>query len=1593
MQTAHSVVEIGTTYRVTHTFTPAPESPNLYEILVTLENISASPVDAVYRRVMDWDVEPTAFDDFVTIGGASDLLLESTNDGFAHPDPLRPATDLGQRGTFTDVGPDDHGALFDFGFGTVEPGEAVQFRLYYGAAPNEDVAEASIEAVGAEVWSFGQPNTPDGPTLGTPNTFIFGFAAGDYCAGEELVTVAPSGVAGEPQVTVEYEPRFAAPASFELREDIALRAAQEIQDRAVASIVAYEGQGFDMPDALTIKIPCEYPSPEKEVLGVFGLPPAFTRSDSLIYILAHELRQRMQPAVEAHEDARRNGDELPARGLANADTTPAAEWVSLIDHELAHTWQYREYELPTDLWLQLAAMGRTVIESGAVVSQDLLPDADDLQAPVDGNGVLQPYAGSYLLEVEDLFSEHTGLNGDPYDSAAILQFWGERFGEAGHADLEDQVAAFLERLTRLDEAGLLAMNAAIAACPGADCPDLFDALRDFYTAAYVLDADNVTTLTDRGYEVLDSAVAHGDITGPGGGQPSGGQRYPSFELAAQQAQLIAGGTVSFASQSLAPSAGAAYEVAIPAGVTTVTVDLDTSASALFDAGLMLAAVPRGADGNAVIDRAFMRSAQRPFSDGASFDVPVSPGGRLGLVLVGTQPLFLAPALTDANFALTVSDANATLAAAILPPTASDAHFDPSRSCTELTIAVDVTSGSPGSFYPGLPDDAFSVSLDGTPLTLAPVWQRDDSYVLFADYAGPLSNEDHTVTVNVRGATDSYTISPAPATDPAECDAIVLAEWEETVGLGETATVTADVSAAASFRATATWQGSDYDLVLTSPSGRSIGEGSTDPDVSVAQGGNTVSITVADAEVGEWQLGITGVDLPDGPEVVSLTAVETAPAVRADLSLANTGGAGTPIAVEFALRDVSSPVANAAAVARVTDPDGTVRSFPMTDAGSRESRKPGDGVYTAQLWATDVAGSYTVVVQATGTRRDGSSFIRFAEDTLLMGPKTDTDGDGVADAAEVLFGADPADATDGAEDVDGDGRSLAAELAAGLDPFSWDTDGGGESDASEIAAGREPRLAEDDTAIPGVIVTATPTDGGTVTVTLIADDPAASIQLSRLPATGPSVDLGVHPGTGATISDGPLPAGAYQYRAVLTSVAGAQGAPAYSPQVQAGDDVTPPSARLVLEGDRWVTNEASVRVFFSGLSEPVAEMRLASSEAALADTIWAPFASTTEVSIGPADGKHRIYAQLRDQAGNISLLMESDQLTLDTIQPSSSVGALPATTPDASLSVPFTATDEGTGLSYAELWLRHRPAAGAEWGLWTMVATGDLSPFTIGLPFGEGSYEFYTIGVDIAGNREVAPASADAATTYGSDTAPPVSQAGPLSAVYTSSSVDVPYTASDDASGVASVELWSRYRANLLQAWSPWSLGPVGSASPISYPFGNGDGHYEFYTVGIDVAGNREAPPAAADAATRRDATDDPPAMTFSASATGNGSNCQPGRMCFSATDGGRTRWINGSGRAVDDRGVARVEYRLFGVKSDGTRRQLHTWQLTTPLDGGFGGSDERFELGESASKTYETFEIEIRALDTAGLYSPTITTRFPVFTCTESACSGRPVAP
>ncbi|MGG7566353.1 VPLPA-CTERM sorting domain-containing protein [Rhodovulum sp. DZ06] len=177
--------------QIVHEFAPAAETPNLYRVSVSITNTSGVAInDLRYTRTFDWDIEPDTFDEFVSHFGtaAASTVLLAVDNGFVDSDPFafRSEQVLGGTGDFVDLGPDDHGSNFDFGFGALGVDETFTFDIFYGAAATEADADAALAAVAAEVASYGQ-----GSSDAAGETFIFAFAD---VGGEVIIPQPPSDV-------------------------------------------------------------------------------------------------------------------------------------------------------------------------------------------------------------------------------------------------------------------------------------------------------------------------------------------------------------------------------------------------------------------------------------------------------------------------------------------------------------------------------------------------------------------------------------------------------------------------------------------------------------------------------------------------------------------------------------------------------------------------------------------------------------------------------------------------------------------------------------------------------------------------------------------------------------------------------------------------------------------------------------------------------------------------------------------------------------------------------------------------------------------------------------------------------------------------------------------------------------------------------------------------------------------------------------------------------------------------------------------------------------------------------------------------------
>lgn len=181
--TATSVVGLtGTGLQVTQAFAPSTANTVLFQDTVTLTNTGSTALTNVdYTRSMDWDIPPTEFDEYVSIGGVpASALLFSNDNGFCTPDPLVACSAIlaGTTNTdFTTAGPTDQGSFFTFGLGSLAAGASTSFDIFYGAADNEADAFAALSTDSVEVYALGLASNGPG---GAPNyngaTWAFGFA-------------------------------------------------------------------------------------------------------------------------------------------------------------------------------------------------------------------------------------------------------------------------------------------------------------------------------------------------------------------------------------------------------------------------------------------------------------------------------------------------------------------------------------------------------------------------------------------------------------------------------------------------------------------------------------------------------------------------------------------------------------------------------------------------------------------------------------------------------------------------------------------------------------------------------------------------------------------------------------------------------------------------------------------------------------------------------------------------------------------------------------------------------------------------------------------------------------------------------------------------------------------------------------------------------------------------------------------------------------------------------------------------------------------------------------------------------------------------
>ncbi len=359
--------------------------------------------------------------------------------------------------------------------------------------------------------------------------------------------------------------------------------------------------------------------------------------------------------------------------------------------------------------------------------------------------------------------------------------------------------------------------------------------------------------------------------------------------------------------------------------------------------------------------------------------------------------------------------------------------------------------------------------------------------------------------------------------------------------------------------------------------------------------------------------------------------------------------------------------------------------------------------------------------------------------------------------------------------------------------------------------------------------------GTLTfdVPFTATDSASGVALVRLFY---QVDGGGYAQYGGTYTVSPISftapgEGTYDFYTTGTdSVGNVESAPG-SPDATTIVDQTAPD-QPVIDGEPEYTRGLTNTVSWSdesgsGATEYYAEATDGAARVTIASG-W--IAGTQHEFTDLVDGTsydHRVMS--RDAAENESGWSPIVTSTQDATAPATAAQSPGATQTTLTFDVPYTAFDGTSGLDYVELFYRVDGGGYAQYG--TTYAT---SPISFAAP-GEGTYDFYTIGTDNAGNVESAPGTPDASTVVDAD--PPDVPVMAGEPTYTQGLTNTVSWSDESASGATEYQAQTATNAGFTE-----NVVSSGWTAATDFPFGglSDGGTYWYRAMARDAVENESA---------------------------------------------------------------------------------------------------------------------------------------------------------
>jgi hypothetical protein len=199
----------------------------------------------------------------------------------------------------------------------------------------------------------------------------------------------------------------------------------------------------------------------------------------------------------------------------------------------------------------------------------------------------------------------------------------------------------------------------------------------------------------------------------------------------------------------------------------------------------------------------------------------------------------------------------------------------------------------------------------------------------------------------------------------------------------------------------------------------------------------------------------------------------------------------------------------------------------------------------------------------------------------------------------------------------------------------------------------------------------------------------------------------------------------------------------------------------------------------------------------------------------------------DSYGNPSGYSVTWKFTYDTVPPTSTITPLPRWENTLKFNIYYTASDSESGISSVSLYYNYNGGNFVKYK--TIYSNVTPNVFSFNAIDGNGTYSFYTIATDRAGNVQAIPTTNDTYTTV--IISSPYSTVLSLPKYESTSTFNIYY----EAYGNAPIKGVYLYYSNNSITWSV-DGNTLFTKSPISFTAPQ-NGPYYFYTIAVDVAGN------------------------------------------------------------------------------------------------------------------------------------------------------------